>query len=150
MGPHPLWLLDELCRDVDLRPGMRVRDLDSGKGATSAFLAREFGVQVVAADAWVATEEAAVVCTAAGVGDRVLALRADAHALPLAAGSFDAVVSIDAFEYFGTSEHVRQRLTRLPLGGQLGVATPALRAEVHELGAVPAHIRACVGREALA
>ncbi|GAA3794504.1 hypothetical protein GCM10022226_12340 [Sphaerisporangium flaviroseum] len=28
MGPHPLWLLEDLARDLDLKPGMRVLDLD--------------------------------------------------------------------------------------------------------------------------
>ena len=46
MGPHPLWLLEDLARDLTLEPGMRVLDLGSGKGATSVFLAKEYGVQV--------------------------------------------------------------------------------------------------------
>jgi ubiquinone/menaquinone biosynthesis C-methylase UbiE len=46
----PLWLLQDLARDLDLRPGMRVLDLGSGKGATAVFLAKEYGVQVWAAD----------------------------------------------------------------------------------------------------
>lgn len=29
MGPHPLWMLEDLARDLDLRPGMRVLDLGS-------------------------------------------------------------------------------------------------------------------------
>jgi cyclopropane fatty-acyl-phospholipid synthase-like methyltransferase len=46
-------LLEDLSRDLDPRPGMRVLDLGSGMGATSVFLAREFGVEVVAVDLWV-------------------------------------------------------------------------------------------------
>ena len=151
MGPNPLWLLEDLTRDLDLRAGMRVLDLGSGKGATSVFLAREFGVEVVAADLWVAPDAAAVVFDKAGVGDRVQAVRAEAHALPFAAGSFDAVVSIDAWEYFGTADSYLAYLTRfLRPDGQIGVATPALRREVRDLGAIPAHIKTCVGWEAIA
>ncbi len=70
---------------------------------------------------------------------------------PSARGSFDAIISIDAFEYFGTSEHYLPYLARLVVpGGEIGMATPALRTEVGDLGAVPAHVRACVGWEALA
>ncbi len=58
MGPHPLWLLEDLANDLDLRPGMRVLDLGSGLGATSVFLAKEYGVQVVAVDLWVDPTEA--------------------------------------------------------------------------------------------
>ena len=151
MGPHPLWLLEDLARDFDLRPGMRVLDLGSGKGATSVFLARDYGVSVVAADKWVDPDSAASTFVAAGVGDRVLAVRADAHALPFGAGQFDAVVCVDAYEYFGTGDHVRPALVRLLRpGGRLGVATPALRREPRDLGGVPAHVRRAVGWEALA
>ncbi|MEH6677926.1 SAM-dependent methyltransferase, partial [Phenylobacterium sp.] len=52
MGPNPLWLLEDLAQDLALKPGMRVLDLGSGRGATSVFLAKEFGVSVVAADLW--------------------------------------------------------------------------------------------------
>jgi len=151
MGPNPLWLLEDLSSDLDLRPGMRVLDLGSGRGATSVFLAREFGVQVVAADLWIPPDEATAVFSAANVADKVLAIRAEAHSLPFGAGTFDAIVSVDAFEYFGTSEYYLAHLTRLLVpGGQLGVATPALRTEPQELAGIPAHVRDCVGWEALA
>jgi hypothetical protein len=35
-------------------------------------------------------------------------------------------------------------------GGQLGMATPALRREIRDIGFIPAHIKACVGWEAIA
>ena len=66
MGPNPLWLLEDVARGLDLRPGMRVLDLGSGKGATSVFLAREYGVRVVAADWWIGAEEAAIAIRALG------------------------------------------------------------------------------------
>ncbi|WP_431683156.1 SAM-dependent methyltransferase [Kitasatospora sp. KL5] len=151
MGPNPLWLLEDLARDLDLRPGMRILDLGSGKGATSVFLAREYGAQVVAADWWIAPEEAQAVFDEAGVGDRVTAVRAEAHALPFEDEGFDAVVSVDAFEYFGTADGYLPYLLRfLRPDGQLGVATPALTREVRELGAIPPHIKAVVGWEAIA
>ncbi|MCT2592990.1 methyltransferase domain-containing protein [Streptomyces sp. N2-109] len=151
MGPNPLWLLEDLARNLELRPGMRVLDLGSGKGATSVFLAREYGVRVVAADWWIAAEEAASVFAEAGVGDRVEAVRAEAHALPFEEESFDAVVSVDAFEYFGTADGYLPYLARfLRPGGLLGMATPAMRREVRELGAIPPHIKEVVGWEALA
>ncbi|WP_328223425.1 SAM-dependent methyltransferase [Streptomyces sp. NBC_00310] len=151
MGPNPLWLLEDLVGDLELRPGMRVLDLGSGKGATSVFLAREFGVEVVAADWWIPAEEAAAVFEEARVGDRVTAVRAEAHTLPFEEGSFDAVVSVDAFEYFGTADSYLPYLVRfLRPGGQLGVATPALTREVRDLGFIPAHIKDVVGWEAIA
>lgn len=151
MGPHPLWLLENLCRELDLKPGMRVLDLGAGKGATSVFLAREFGVEVFAADLWVAPDNAAAVHAAAGVADRVHAVRAEAHDLPFAKEHFDAIISVDAFEYFGTADGYLPYLVKfLKPGGQLAVATPGMTTEIRELGAIPDHIKACVGWEAIA
>lgn len=151
MGPNPLWMLEDLARDLELKPGMRVLDLGSGKGATSVFLAREYGVQVMAADWWIAAEDAAAVFAEAGVADRVTAVRAEAHNLPFEKESFDAIVSIDAFEYFGTADSYLPYLLRfLRPGGQVGVATPAMTREVRELGAIPEHIEKLVGWEAIA
>ncbi|MEU9992526.1 methyltransferase domain-containing protein [Streptomyces sp. NPDC048045] len=151
MGPNPLWLLEDLARNLDLRPGMRILDLGSGKGATPVFLAREYGAQVVAADWWIAPEDASTVLTKAGVGDQVTAVRAEAHALPFEEESFDAIVSIDAFEYFGTADNYLPYLVRfLRPGGQLGMATPAMTPEVRELGEIPPHIKKVVGWEAIA
>ncbi|MEJ8653541.1 methyltransferase domain-containing protein [Streptomyces sp. MS1.AVA.3] len=151
MGPNPLWLLEDLTRNLDLRPGMRILDLGSGKGATSVFLAREYGAQVIAADWWIAPGDAAAVFTKAGVGDQVAAVRAEAHALPFEEESFDAIVSVDAFEYFGTADSYLPYLVRfLRPGGQLGMATPAMTREVRELGAIPHHIKKVVGWEAIA
>lgn len=53
MGPSALWLLEWLCSDLALAPGARVLDLGCGRAITSIFLAREFDVQVVAADLWI-------------------------------------------------------------------------------------------------
>ncbi|MFC4120445.1 SAM-dependent methyltransferase [Nonomuraea zeae] len=151
MGPNPLWMLEDLAADLDLRPGMRVLDLGSGRGATSVFLAREYGVEVVAADWWIAAEEAAAVFAEAGVGDQVTAIRAEAHDLPFEQESFDAIVSIDAFEYFGTADSYLPYLARfLRPDGQLGMATPGMTREVRDLGAIPPHVKEVVGWEAIA
>ncbi|MFD1936817.1 SAM-dependent methyltransferase [Nonomuraea mangrovi] len=151
MGPNPLWLLEDLSRDLELKPGMRVLDLGSGMGATSVFLAREFGVDVVAADLWIAPEKAEAVFAEAGVAHQVRAVSAEAHALPFEPESFDAIVSIDAYEYFGTADSYLAYITRfLKPGGQLGVATPGMTREVRDLGAIPPHVKALVGWEAIA
>ena len=151
MGPHPLWLLEDLAADLDLQPGMRVLDLGSGLGATSVFLAKEYGVDVVAVDLWVDPTEAGEVFAKEGVGEQVLPMRVDAGALPFGRASFDVIVSIDAWEYFGTGDHYPPYLAGfLKRGGQLGVATPALTTEVRELGAIPDHIDNVVGAETAA
>jgi len=151
MGPHPLWQLEDLLSGLRLQPGDRVLDLACGRGATSVFLAREANVHVVAADLLIDQAELNSVLRAADVADKVTAVRADARHLPFGDDAFDAVVCIDAYEYFGTDDHYLPYLTRfLKPGGQLGIAAAAMRRDVRELGGIPSHIRACVGWEALA
>ena len=66
-------------------------------------------------------------------------------------GFFDAIVSIDAWEYFGTDDHFLPSLLRvLRPGGTIGMATPAMHRDVRDLGQIPEHIRTVVGWEALA
>ncbi len=134
MGPHALWLLEWLAPALGLDtlpPGARVLDLGCGRAMTSVFLAKEYGLQVTAADLWVKPDENAVRIAEAGVADRVLPLRVEAHDIPLGEGTFDAIVSIDAYQYFGTADLYLPTLTRLlKPGGRIGVVMPALREEL--------------------
>lgn len=52
MGPNPLKLCEELLHDVHIPCGVRVCDLGSGTGITSALLAREYGFDTYAVDLW--------------------------------------------------------------------------------------------------
>lgn len=150
MGPHPLWQLEDLLADLQLRPGDRVLDLGCGRGATSVFLTREAGVEVVAVDRWVGEDELRAVVDAAGVGDRVSVLQADVRDLPFRDGQFDAVISVDTFEYFGTDVHLLPTLLRvLRPGGAIGMTTPALTRDPYEQPP-PGPVTALVGWEAAA
>jgi ubiquinone/menaquinone biosynthesis C-methylase UbiE len=151
MGPHPLWLLEELLEEVAIERGARVLDLGCGRGATSVYLARELGAEVCAVDLWVPASEIQATVTAAGVGDLVTASNGDVRRLPFEDASFDAIVSIDAWEYFGTDDHLLPGLLRvLRPGGVLAMATPSMHRDVRELGFIPDHIKSVVGWEALA
>ncbi|MEG1641717.1 MAG: class I SAM-dependent methyltransferase [Synergistaceae bacterium] len=57
MGPNAMLVLEEALRPVTFKEGMRVLDLACGKGLTSIFLAREFGVNVFAVDLSVSATE---------------------------------------------------------------------------------------------
>jgi cyclopropane fatty-acyl-phospholipid synthase-like methyltransferase len=125
MGPHPLWQLEDILPALALKPGSLVLDLGCGRGATSVFLARECGVTVTACDLLVRVEELAAVFREAGVERSVTAVNADVRQLPFADDEFDAIVSIDAFEYFGTDVHLLPALLRvLKSGGTVGITTP--------------------------
>lgn len=151
MGPNPLWMLEDLLTDVPVRAGMRVLDLGCGRGATSVFLAEQFGAEVWAVDLWIGAEENAARFAERGLDGRVHAVHADARALPFDDDAFDAIICIDAYEYFGTDVHALPALLRcLAPGGRVGVATPSIRRELRELGGIPSHISEVAGWEALA
>ena len=131
MGPHPLWLLEELCENMDLRPGMKVLDMGCGKGLTSIYLAKEFGVTVFANDLWIDATDNLRRFEEAGVADKVFPIHAEAYALPYANDFFDAAISIDSYHYYGAGEsyfpEVFSRLVKS--GGQFGIVVPGLSSE---------------------
>jgi SAM-dependent methyltransferase len=134
MGPHPLWQLEDLLTVVNLRPGQRVLDLGCGRGATSVFLAQQYDLEVVAFDLWIEPDDIRAVLRGAGVEDRVTVVQGDARFLPFQDSEFDAVLSIDAFEYFGADPWFLPGLLRVVKpGGRIGMSTPALRDDPYEL-----------------
>lgn len=139
MGPNVLWLTEWLTEAVALESGMRVLDLGCGKALSSIFLAREFGVEVWATDLWIdATENWQRICAEEAQG-AVHPIHAEAHRLPYADGFFDAVVSLDAYQYFGTEDLYVGSFSRLVApGGQLGIVVPGTTREVS--GDVPQHL----------
>lgn len=140
MGPNALWITESVTQVIDLKPGMRVLDLGCGMAASSIFLAKEFGVQVWATDLWIGATENFIRIREAGVDDRVFPIHAEAHALPYADGFFDAIVSMDAYQYFGTDALYAPKMVQLlKPGGQFGIAVPGL---THELtDGVPEHMK---------
>src|SRR5262245_60594052 len=101
-GANSLWLTEWLCDALHLQPGMRVLDLGCGRGTSSVFLRREFGVQVWATDLWFGASERLLRIRDAGLDDGVFPIHADARSLPFASEYFDAILSIDSFSYYGT------------------------------------------------
>lgn len=140
MGPNVLWLAESLTERLDLKPGMRVLDMGCGKAVSSIFLAKEFGVEVWATDLWVPAAENLVRIRDAGVERSVYPVHAEAHSLPFAGGFFDAVISLDAYHYFGTDDlylgNYFAPLVRS--GGQIGIVVPGLRADFE--GDPPPHL----------
>jgi SAM-dependent methyltransferase len=134
MGPHALWLAEWLSQRLELTPGMRVLDLGCGKALSSIFLAKEFGVTVWAADYWIKPNENMERIEGAGFSSSVFPVSVEAHALPFAERSFDAIVSFDAYHYFGTDDlYLRYISSFLKLGGRLGIVVPGTREELSEV-----------------
>lgn len=134
MGPNAWRMAEELTQDLPLRPGMRVLDLGCGRGLTTIYLAKRFGVEVFALDLWTDPSENYERFQVTGVEHLTVPLQIDAVQLPFAAGFFDAVVSIDAHHYFGTSDGYFGEVLRpiLKKGAVVAMAFPGMRYEVHE------------------
>lgn len=136
MSPNPLKLCEELLTGSDLPHGSRVCDLGSGTGITSALLAREYGLDVYAVDLWSDPAENRAFFDSLGIPvSSIHPVKADAsRGLPFCAGFFDAVVSIDSYNYYGRdSRYLDERL--LPYvrtGGELHLSVPGMVHDCHD------------------
>jgi cyclopropane fatty-acyl-phospholipid synthase-like methyltransferase len=138
-GANSLWLTEWLASVLDLQSGMNVLDLGCGRASSSIFLGREYAVTVWATDLWFSPSENLQRIRDAGVERRVFPIHANARALPFAADFFDAIVSIDAFPYFGTDDHYLSYLARfVKPGGVIAIAAAGFSEEIE--GDVPAHL----------
>ena len=135
MGPNPLKLCEELLSCGGIPAGSVVLDLGSGAGLTSVLMAREYGFTVYAADLWSDPSDNMRFFESVGLTNRqVVPLKADATALPFAHEFFDAVVSVDSYNYFGRDPaYLGAHL--LPLvkrGGELLFAIPGMARDCHD------------------
>lgn len=140
MGPNSMILLEQICESLNLKPGMRVLDMGCGKGITSIFLAKEYGVTVYATDLWISATENYERFKSMGLEDKIIPIHAEANDLPYAKGFFDAAISIDSYHYFGANEtYFKDTFSKLvKKGGQFGIACPGL---THEIDKIPEGIK---------
>lgn len=134
MGPNPIKLTEELLLQHALPHGARVCDLGSGQGLTSAFLAKEYGFTVYAADLWSEPEENRRFFQSLGLTDKqVLPVKADANALPFEKDFFDGVVCVDSYNYFGRDERYldEKLLPFVKPGGLLYICVPGMKKDLH-------------------
>lgn len=129
MGPGGLFLAARMTRTLSLRPANTVMDLGCGRGATSVFLARKFGVNVVAADWWISANE--LYSRTREPGLNIFLMHLDVtQALPFAERSFDAIFCMDAIHYFGAKRGFLAHLLRhLKPHGRLVIGSPCFNQE---------------------
>ena len=136
MGPNPLKLCEELLSAAEIPCGSRVCDLGSGNGITSVMLAREYGLDVYAVDLWSDPDENRAFFDRMGVpASQIHPVKADAaEGLPFLPGFFDAVVSIDSYNYYGRDpDHLGKKL--LPYvadAGKLYLSIPGMVRDCHD------------------
>jgi arsenite methyltransferase len=96
--PGGVALTARLGEILDLRSGLRVLDVASGKGESAVFLARQFGCEVVGVDFGPDNVlHATARAEAAGLSYLVSFAQGDAEQLEFPDASFDAVISECAF-----------------------------------------------------
>lgn len=134
MGPNALKMIEELMAGVELHEGMKVLDLGCGKGLTSIFLAKEFGVQVYATDLWIGATENYKRFKSMGLDHLIIPIHADAMNLPFAEEYFDAAISVDAYYYFGRTENFMDTKFApfIKPGGQIALAFPGFKKDIHK------------------
>lgn len=135
MGPNPMKLTEELLTGSLIPAGSTVCDLGSGQGLTSIMIAREYGFTVYAADLWSDPEENRAFFRSQGVPDnKLIPVKADASELPFEKDFFDAVISIDSYNYFGRDPAYLDKCL-LPFvrpGGYVYVAVPGMHKDLHD------------------
>ena len=135
MGPNPLKLCEELLAEHRIPAGARVMDLGSGEGLTSAFLAKEYGFTVYAADLWSEPESHYPLFEQFGLSrDQCIPVKADANDLPFEREFFDSVVCVDSYNYFGRDPaYLDEKL--LPFvksGGMIYAAVTGMKKDCHD------------------
>jgi len=146
MGINPLWLTEWICKNLDLKPNMRVLDLGSGKAISSIFLAKEFGVKVWSYDLWINATDNLQRIKEENLENMVFPIHGDARNLPFAEGFFDVIISIDSFIYYGTEDLYLNYLQKFIVPeGQIGIVVPGLMKEF--VDGVPDHLKDFWGQD---
>ncbi len=131
MGPNSFRLLDELIqrRPPDAR-FHRTLDLGCGFALTSLFLANETDADTVYAyDLWISATENYRRIRDNRLEDKIIPIHGDAMDMPFAHQYFDAIISVDAYHYFGCREGVfaEKILPFVKKGGYVMIAVPGLK-----------------------
>ncbi len=133
MGPNSFRLLEELIRrsPEDVRFD-RTLDLGCGMALTSIFMANETPARhVYALDLWISASDNYERIRKNHLEDRIIPIHGDALDMPFARDYFDAIVSVDAYHYFGCKGGVfaEKILPFVKKGGYVMIAVPGIREE---------------------
>ena len=131
LGGGGLYLATQMVRTMRLQAGDIVLDLGCGKGTTSLFLAKQFGLKVIAVDLWTSATFLNQKFTKFGYRDQITPLQLDVtRELPFAEGYFDAIFCMNSFSFYGgTVAFLHHLLTHLKPGGQLCLGSEVLTTE---------------------
>jgi cyclopropane fatty-acyl-phospholipid synthase-like methyltransferase len=133
-GGGGLYLATRMVRMMRLRDRDIVLDLGCGKGTTSLFLAKHFGVKVIALDLWTPATFLDRKFTVRGYRDRIVPLHQDVtHEPPFAEDYFDSVFCMNSFNFYGDNvAFLRHLLKHVKPGGQVCIGSEVLTDEFTE------------------
>jgi SAM-dependent methyltransferase len=133
-GGGGLYLAVEMTRTLRLKPDDLVLDLGCGKGATSIFLAKHYGVRVVALDLWTSAGFLEVKFKSEGYADRTSVIQMDVtQPLPFPDNYFDVIFCMNSFNFYGGSiDFLKHLLKHLKPKGRLCIGSEVLSAEFTE------------------
>jgi SAM-dependent methyltransferase len=132
MSPGALFLAARMARGLEVRPGDIVLDVGCGLGESSIFLAKHYGVRVVAVDLGILAVTLSEKFSERSCEARVTALNLDiTEPLPFADGYFDAVFCMTSIHYFGvTTDFLKHLLKYLKRGGRFCVGNTCFDREI--------------------
>jgi len=133
-GGGGLYLAIQMTRTLRLEPDDIVLDLGCGKGAASIFLAKHYGVHVLALDLWTPAELLDEKFKVHGYAERISAIQMDAtQPLPFPEEYFDAMFCMNSFNFYGGNlDFLQHLLKHLKPGRQLCIGSEVLSAEFTE------------------
>ena len=133
MGPNSFLLLDEMIRRKPEDASFdRTLDLGCGAALTSLFIGKETDARTVFAfDLWVSASDNVARIQQHHLEDKIIPIHGDALNMPFAHDYFDAIVSVDAYHYFGCKDGIFKEkiLPFLRRGGHAMIVVPGLKEE---------------------
>lgn len=119
IGCGGLYLAAHMVRQMNLKRGDIVLDLGCGFGSAAIFLAKNYGVTVIASDLWFSSSVLAERIQVEGCSNQIIPLNLDiTKGIPFAENYFDAIFCMNSLFLYGDSTAFLQKLLRtLKQGG---------------------------------
>jgi SAM-dependent methyltransferase len=133
-GGGGLYLAARMARTMCLKADDLVLDLGCGKGSTSLFLAKHYGVRVIALDLWTSAEFLRQKFTSQGYGEQITPVQMDVtEPLPFPIDYFNSIFCMNSFNFYGGHHaFLAHLLKHLKSGGELCIGSEVLTAEFTE------------------
>jgi SAM-dependent methyltransferase len=130
-GGGGLYLAARMARTMQLKADDLVLDLGCGKGSTSLFLAKHYGVKVIALDLWTSAEFLRQKISSQGYGEQIRPVQMDVtQPLPFPIDYFDSIFCMNSFSFYGGHHSFLAHLLKhLRPGGELCIGSEVLTAE---------------------